>query len=329
MLVLSASEQKKALTMREAMHAVGTALIASSLGQTVTPIRTNIPISNRGSALFMPSLVESSRALGVKFVSVIPGNKALGKKTIYGVMVLADVQTAEPLALVEASYLTKLRTGAVVGLATNYLARKESTVLGVIGTGAQARGIIEAICTVRDIHEIRLYNRSIDKARELEIELLLQKYGRIPSVHVVRYPKDAVKGVDIIVTATNSEKPVFTIDDLDAHVHINAIGSYRPDMQELPAELFDLRPKVVVESIHAAYEETGDFIIPKQQARFKEEDIYAELGDIVRGNQSGRVSSDEITVFKSVGLASMDVVIGQVLYERAIELNLGHIVCLE
>jgi len=329
MLVLSAEDQKRALTMREAIDAVATALIEVSSGRTNTPIRTSVPVpSVDGTALFMPSLVESAGGLGVKFVSVFPGNKQLGKKTIHGVMVLADVQTAEPLALLEASYLTVLRTGAASGLATQYLASENAKVLGVIGTGAQSRGAISAVCTARDIQEIRLFNRNPEKAVRLAEELEELMDGRFPSVVVVNSPEEAVEGADVLVTATNAAQPVFKPSALSPGIHINAIGSFRPDMQELPTEAFVRSSKVVVESREAALEETGDLLIPIQQGTFSEQGIYAELGEIVQGLKAPRENAEEITIFKSVGLAAMDVVVGKFLYDRALQLGLGQTVLL-
>jgi ornithine cyclodeaminase len=324
MLILSAEDQKKALTMSEAIDAVGFALVEVSAGRAITPIRTALPVQGvEGVSLFMPSLVEAASGLGVKFVSVFPHNKKLGKKTIYGVMVLADVETSEPLALLEASYLTVLRTGAASGLATRYLARQDAKVLGVIGTGAQSRGIISAIQEVRSIEEIRLFNRTPEKARMLADEIMELKGERNRTVRVVDSEEQAVDGADIIVTATNSMSPVFNAEHIGSGVHVNAVGSFRPDMQELPAELFSKKPKVVVESVEAALEETGDLMIPIERGMFSKSKFHAELGELVAGSKMGRENDNELTIFKSVGLAAMDVVVGRAIYDRAVALKLG------
>jgi ornithine cyclodeaminase len=326
MLILSAEDQQKALTMSEAIDAVGTALVEVSAGRAITPIRTAVPVRGaEGVSLFMPSLVEAAAGLGVKFVSVFPHNKKRGKKTIYGVLVLADVETAEPLALLEASYLTVLRTGAASGLATRYLARQDAKVLGVIGTGAQSRGIISAIQEVRSIEEIRLYNRTPGKANILAEEL--GGKGNL-SIRVVDSEEQAVAGADIIATATNSMSPVFSAEHIGSGVHVNAVGSFRPDMQELPSGLFVRKPKVVVESIEAALEETGDLLVPIEQGLFSSSEFHAELGELVQGKKKGRENEEELTIFKSVGLAAMDVVVGRAMYDRALALNLGQHVSL-
>jgi ornithine cyclodeaminase len=322
MLIISEEDIKKAVTMADVMRAVETALIEYSSGRTVTPVRTAITTAQaEGTALFMPSLVESTGSLGVKFVSVFPKNK---HKTIYGVMILADVNTGEPLALLESSYLTVLRTGAASGLATKYLARKDANLLTVIGTGRQSRGLIEAILQVRPmIGEIRLVNRTMEKAIQLARELKEQFSTSCPEIVVADDANEAVRNADIIVTATTSDVPVFSAENVGAGVHINGVGSFKPSMQELPTHILLRAAKVAVESREAALEECGDLIIPIEQGLYKGEDLYGELGDILAGAKAGRETSDEITIFKSVGLAAMDVVVAKMIYEKMMEYGHG------
>ncbi|UFJ39553.1 NAD(P)-binding domain-containing protein [Brevibacillus humidisoli] len=327
MLVLSAADLRQLITMEEAIQAVAVALRESSAGRAVVPIRTAIPVSQaNGTSLFMPALVQATDSLGGKFVSVFPMNKGKGKETIYGVMILSDVDTGEPLALLEASQLTILRTGAAAGLATRHLARTDASVLGVIGTGAQATGVIEAILAVRPLREIRLYNRTPAKAEELAGRLRQQVTG--VRLEVVAEADRAVAGADIVVTATNHATPVFSAEVVSAGTHINAIGSFRPEMQELPTEIIAGADKVVVESREAALEETGDLIVPIEQGVFTSQQLHAELGEIVAGTRAGRERDQELTVFKSVGLAAMDVVVARQIYERAREREIGQRVVL-
>ncbi|WHY94240.1 NAD(P)-binding domain-containing protein [Neobacillus cucumis] len=322
MLVISEEEIKKAIAMEDVMKAVEVALVEYSEGRTVTPVRTAINTSQtEGTALFMPSLVESGGGLGVKFVSVFPKNK---DKTIYGVMVLSDVETGEPLALMESSSLTVLRTGAASGLATKYLAKENALVLGVIGTGSQARGLIEAILHVRpSIREIRLYNRTKSKASVLAEELKARYQDQCPEIFIADEADEAVYGADIIVTATTSERPVFSAESVALGVHINGVGSFKPSMQEIPTEIITSAAKVVVEAKEAALEECGDLINPIEAGLFQADDLYGELGEIINGMRSGRESNEEITVFKSVGLAAMDVVVAKAIYDKALELGIG------
>lgn len=324
MIVISEELQRKVFSIEDAMEAVKTALGLYSEGKAVAPVRMAIPTSGRpGTALFMPSLVESVGGLGVKFVSVFPENKAAGKKTIHGVMILSDVETGEPLALLEASYLTMLRTGAASGVATNYLARKDSRVLGVIGTGGQSRRLIDAVMAVRDISEIRLYNRTKGKALQLAEELKRQLSSRCPLIKVVDSGDEAAYGADIIVTATNSATPVLSREAVSSGAHINGVGSFRPAMQEIPSSVVRDADKIVVESREAAIEESGDLVIPIRDGIVGRDPIHAELGEIIGGTKPGRELDEEITFFKSVGLAAMDVVVARMIYDKVIQMGLG------
>lgn len=324
MIIISEADQKRAVSMVEAMDAVRTALRLYSEGKAVTPVRMAIPTSGRaGTALFMPSLVESVGGLGLKFVSVFPENKLVGKKTIHGVMILSDVETGEPLALLEASYLTMLRTGAASGVATDYLAKKGSGVLGVIGTGGQARGLIDAVIAVREIQELRLYNRTKNKAMQLAEALKQQHLSRCPTIKVADSGDEAADGADIIVTATNSATPVLSREAVSSGAHINGVGSFRPTMQEIPSSVVGDADKIVVESWEAAMEESGDLVIPIRDGIVERDPIHAELGEIIGGTKPGRESDEEITFFKSVGLAAMDVVVARMIYDKAIQMGLG------
>jgi ornithine cyclodeaminase len=324
MRILTARDQRRLLTMPEAMDAVALALSEFSAGQADVPIRTAIPVpGTAGTSLFMPALVERAGGLGVKFVSVFPHNRELGKQTIYGTVVLADVQTAEPYALLEASYLTALRTGAGSGLAAKLLSRPESQVLGLIGAGGQGAMQLRGIMAVRAVREVRLYDRHPDRAYRLAQELSDEYAARRTRFMVCLTPEDTVRGADMIVTATNSLSPVFPADLVAPGVHVTAIGSYRPGMQELPTGLISPQVKVVVDSREAALEESGDLVIPIRNGLFSPDDIHAELGELVLGKRPGRERPDEVTVYKSVGLAVMDMVVGRVMYERAVELGVG------
>jgi ornithine cyclodeaminase len=332
-LAISAQVQEKLVTMQEAIEGVAVALSEYSCGRTQSPVRLAIPVGQgeagqKGVSLFMPSYVEAAGSLGIKMVSVFPGNKQSGRQTIYGLLLLADPATGEPLAVLEASRLTVLRTGAAAGLATRLLARETAAELAVIGTGAQARGAVEAVLAVRPIKRIRLYNRTKEKAASFAREIAALLGPGHPELTIVDAADEAVKNADIIVTATNSAAPVFSAEALSPGVHVNAIGSFRPDMQELPGGLIAAADKVAVESREAALEETGDLLIPIRQGLFQPERIHAELGEIAAGLKPGREREGEITVFKSVGLAAMDMVIARLLYDRAVETGAGQLVSL-
>jgi len=320
MLVINAEDQKSLIEMNEVIEYAANALKEFSASRTVTPIRAVLPFfDSKNTALVMPSVAEGLGTVGLKVVTVAPNNTKVGKKTINGLVMLLDFETGEPLALLEGSYLTMVRTGALSGVATKYLARKDSTTLCVIGTGGQSEGLVEAVLAVRDIEKIIVTNRTEQKAVNFA-EYIMEKYSKY--VQVYTDPNEAVREADIIVTATNSSSPVFT-ESLKPGVHVNAIGSFKPTMQELPSHIISLADKVVVESKEAALEETGDLQIPIREGVFKEGGIYAELGQIVSGELKGRENDKEITVFKSVGLAVVDIVTAIYVYKKAIQNGVG------
>ncbi|MBG9773633.1 ornithine cyclodeaminase family protein [Brevibacillus laterosporus] len=324
MLILRQQEVKQLLSMKEAIEAVKNSLIEFSNNRTVNPIRLSVPVKQgNGTALFMPALVPAMESLGMKYVSVFPDNKTKGKSTITGLMILSDVKTGEPLMLLDASYLTIVRTGAASGLATQYLARQDASILGVIGTGAQSQGLISAMLAVRPLKEIRLYNRTQQKAEQCKAELQQSPQGRDLLIQVVPEANQAVVGADIVITATNAMKPVFSADAISAGIHINAVGSFQPNMQEIPTEVVTKASKVIVEAREAALEETGDLLLPIQEGIFSSQHVHAELGEIAAGQKPGREKADEITLFKSVGLAVMDVVLAQAMYKKAKQAGVG------
>ncbi|OWT51996.1 ornithine cyclodeaminase family protein [Bacillus sp. K2I17] len=321
MLVISANEQRNLVNMNEVIEYAALALKEFSAERTITPIRGSLPFANeKNTALIMPSVAEGLEALGLKVVTVVPENKKIGKKTINGIVMLSDFQTGEPLALLEGSYLTMIRTGALSGVATKHLARHNAKTLCIIGTGEQAKGIAESVFAVRDIEKVILYNRTEEKAYAF-LQYIKERFNKPAYVHT--NANEAISEADIIVTTTNASTPVFS-EKLQKGVHVNAVGSFRPSMQELPSHAIAGANKVVVESKEAALEETGDLQVPIQEGLFEASDIYAELGQIISGEKPGRESDEEITIFKSVGLAVVDIVVAKYLYEKAVEHGVGN-----
>jgi len=320
MLVINAEEQSSLVDINEIMECVEVALKEFSAQRTITPIRAALPFDQgHNTALIMPSVAEELSSIGLKVVTVAPQNKELGKKTITGIVMLSDFKTGEPVALLEGSYLTMIRTGALSGVATKYLARENAKKLCIIGTGEQAKGLVEVMLAVRNIDEIMLFNRSEQKAHDFA-DYIKNKFNK--KVQVYTDANEAVSAADIIVTTTNSSTPVFSAK-LKPGVHVNAVGSFRPTMQELPSHAVASAQKVVVESREAALEETGDLITPIHEGVFNASDIFAELGQIAAGDLQGRASNEEITVFKSVGLAVVDIVVAKYFYDKAIKQNIG------
>ncbi|MEN2974801.1 MAG: hypothetical protein ABDH32_04390 [Candidatus Caldarchaeales archaeon] len=303
MIYLSERDVERILKMRDVIDAVEEAFRSLANGRAVLPLRTRIRSSTYdGDILSMPCLIEDFKLYTNKIVSVYPRNSELGLPTIHALIIAVDAVRGVPVGIVEAGYLTALRTGGVSGVASKYLSREDSKILAVIGCGYQARTQAIAIREVREIEKIYAYDIIADKAVKFAGEMR-DRLGL--EVEVVDSSREAVERADIIVTATTSKTPVIKREWLKLGAHINAIGAYTPDMRELDTETI-LDAKVVVDLKEAALSEAGDIIIPIREGRYSEDRIYAELGEIVSKVKPGRTSSEEITVFKSVGLAVQD-----------------------
>lgn len=315
MLVINEQDQQQLLNMKEVIDEVAHALKAFSEGKTETPLRYVLPFNNENKYLVMPALSDELKIVGIKTVTFAPENPEKGKKTITGSVLLSDYETGETLAVLDGNYLTKIRTGAISGVATKYLAREEAKTLCVIGAGDQAQGLVAAVMAVRNIDTVHFSSRTKEKANQFA-DTVAKKYH--VTTKVFNVADDAMEKADIIVTATNSSYPVYS-RSLKPGVHLNAVGSFKPDMQELPSESMLVANKIVVESVESAMEETGDLKVPQDEGLITVNSLYGELGDIVAGNILGREDNKEVTLFKSVGLAIIDIVVAHYFYKKALK----------
>uniref|UniRef100_A0A831TD65 Delta(1)-pyrroline-2-carboxylate reductase n=1 Tax=Thermorudis peleae TaxID=1382356 RepID=A0A831TD65_9BACT len=309
MLALSRQDVYQLVPMRTAIELMKQVFRDLSAGQTVSPLRTPIEVPDvSGVTLFMPAYVPSAPGLGVKVVSVFPNNRALRKPTIHAIVVLVDTTTGEPVAVLDGTYLTALRTGAASGAATDLLARPDARVLTCIGAGAQGPTQAWAVTCVRPIETIYVYDINQDAVASFEQRLRQLEPSLAARVIPVGDLATALRESDVICTATTSRSPVFSDADLRPGVHINAIGAFTPEMQEIPPETV-ARAYVVVDSVEAALAEAGDLIKPLNEGLISRDHIKAELGQVVAGQAPGRTSTEQITFFKSVGNAVQDVIV--------------------
>ncbi|MBK7598757.1 MAG: ornithine cyclodeaminase family protein [Acidobacteria bacterium] len=306
MLFLSREDIISALPMSEAIEAVRAAFIELSSGTAEVPVRTALEIQKHdGVTLVMPGYLGGMDALAIKVVSVHKSNQALGLPVIHGLVIVIDPRTGEPLAMLEGSSLTAIRTGAASGLATDLLANPDASIVAIIGAGAQARAQLTAVCSVRQIRIARIFSRSPEKTDVFIDEMRNQPGSSIEFIHAAS-AAEAVRDADIVCAATTSSTPVFNGSDLKPGAHINGIGSFTPQMQEVDFTTLKRASKIVVDSHAAAMEEAGDLLIAIDQGIITRNDIYAEIGEIAAGRKKGRESRDEITFFKSVGNAALD-----------------------
>jgi ornithine cyclodeaminase len=271
----------------------------------------------------MPAYVhtEEADALAVKIVSIFPQNPARGLPYIQAAVVAFDAGSGHVSAMLEGSSLTAIRTGAGSGVAIDLLARKDSKVAAIFGAGVQGRTQLEAACAVRKIEKAWIYDSDANRAETLVKELAGK--GSLPTdLEPASSPRQAVQDADIICTATTSAHPVFADADLKPGAHISAIGSYTPEMAEVPPETI-LRAKVFVDSRSAVLAEAGDLIQPIRNGLIAEAHVRAELGEIILGRKAGRGSDSEITYFKSVGVAVQDAIAAQLALKNARAMGLG------
>lgn len=317
--------------MAEAITGVKDAFTQLTARQAEMPLRERVEVVTVsgemvGTVLVMPAHLRQSQALAVKVVSVFQNNLAANLPLIHGVVMVLEAKTGIPLALLEGGAVTAIRTGAGSGAATDLLARSDAAIVAIIGSGVQARTQLEAVCNVRAIQEVRVYSPTTGHAELFAAEM--RGLDPIPRrVFAVDSAEKAVTGADIVCTATTSSQPVFLGTWLKPGAHVNGIGSYTPTMQELDTETI-LRSRVVVDSKVAALSETGDLRIPIQHGLMTEAHIHAELGEILLALKAGRTEPDQITCYKSVGVAVQDASAAQIAYSNALIHHLGTVVAL-
>ncbi|MDR0880307.1 MAG: ornithine cyclodeaminase family protein [Clostridioides sp.] len=324
MLLLNKEDIKKVFTMRDAIEADKEAFRLYTENKTVTPIRTNIQAEKQGgSMLFMPGYVEDLDSAGVKIVSVFPENAKKGLPVTPATVLLLDGITGEVCAILDGTYITQLRTGAASGAAFDVLGKKDAKIGALIGTGGQAECQLEAMLTARDLVEVRVFNRNLEKAEAFaeEMESLARSYGA--KLIAVDSSDKAVDGADLVIAVTTSNTPVFDGNRLQRGTTISGVGSYMPNMQELDVTTLNRASKIFMESKEAVLSEAGDFITPIKNGTFKEEDITGELGGVINGSLEGREDDDEIILFKTVGIGVQDVVTAKKIYDKAKELGIG------
>jgi len=319
-LLLTDLDVKSVLTMDDALKVVEEGFKEYGLGRILMPVRVSLNIDKVGGWVgVMPVYMWKMEILTTKIVSSYPKNVDLGLPNIMGVLVYLNPKTGEPLALIDANFLTAIRTGAASGVATKYLARKDANIVGLLGSGNQAKTQLEAVYKTRNIEFVKVYSPNLNHRKKF-VEEMGEKLGL--KIVSVENPKDTVKDSDIVITATNSKKPVLDGRWLKNGVHINSIGAHTPNTRELD-NLTLKKSKIIVDSKNAALKETGDLVIPIRKKIISQKSIYAELGEIVLGRKKGRKFPEEITLFKSVGLAFEDAVVAKIVYEKAVKLGIG------
>ncbi len=320
LLYLSAADVRRALPMTDAISAMREAFAQLSDGRVTLPTRQCLAArEGHGDLLVMPCHCLALGMFSLKTITVFPDNPGRGLPAVQALVVLIDGASGAHLAVLDGASLTAIRTGAASGLATDLLARRDAAAVAVFGAGVQARTQLEAVCRVRAIRRASVYDADPAAADRFAAEM-----SRCLGLPVTRAgtPERNLAGADVVCTATSSCRPVFADGESALGAHVNAVGAYRPDAAEIPAAVV-CRARVVVDHRAAALAEAGDLVQPLQQGLIERSHFGTELGEVVLGRSPGRRRADEITLFKSVGVAIQDLYAAARALENARRLGLG------
>ena len=320
-LFLNSSEIKTLLPMSECIELMATALTDLSRGEFHLPLRMIVrPPDARGLMAMMPAYRGGRRkSYGLKALCFFHDNPSINKDAHQGCVLLSSGETGELLAIMNATTITALRTAAVSAVATRALARDDASTLAIIGAGVQARQHLLALAQVRKIKHARVFSPTPSHTKLLAEEM--QNSLPFP-VEPVASAQLALANADLIVTATNSRQPVVARTWIANGAHINAIGTYSPQSREIDSETM-AAARIFTDRRESALNEAGDYLLAVQEGAISADSIIAEVGEVLLGNKEGRTSDNEITLFKSLGLAIEDMACAEYLYQKAKSKNLG------
>ena len=316
MLVLSEADVAAVLPMADAIRAVESALRAQADGKVHQPVRVAIRAS-AGMFGSMPCAIEGT-GLGAKLVTFYPSNAQRGLHTHHAAIVLFEPQTGAPIALVDGRLITEMRTAATSAIATRWLAAEGAGVVAILGTGVQARSHVAALAEVGAIRELRVWGRTPERAG-----LLASRAAQLGiAAKTVTSVADAARGAQIICTLTPAQAPILDSFDVEPGTHINAVGSSASHMQELATALVG-RSRLFVDTIEGALTEAGDILAAIAEGALPPKPDLVRLCDVVAGLHPGRTGRDDVTIFKSLGMAIEDIACAALVYDRAKAKGLG------
>jgi ornithine cyclodeaminase len=320
-LILDSPRIRELLPMADCIELMADALSALARDEVHQPLRTIIrPPDARGLLGLMSAYRGGERgAFGLKAICVFPDNPAHGKDAHQGAVMLFSRDTGELLALMNASEITAIRTAAVSAVATRLLAREDAHELALIGAGVQARTHLAALACVRSIKHVRVAARNLEHSQRYAAEM--QRKVSF-SVEAVETNEEAVRGADLIVTATSSLEPVIKRDWISPGAHVNAIGTHSPNSREIDSATM-AAARIFVDRRESALNESGDYLLAAKEGVIGPDNIAGEIGELLIGRKLGRTSISEITLFKSLGLAIEDVACAEYIYRKAQAQNAG------
>ncbi|HEX6573930.1 MAG TPA: ornithine cyclodeaminase family protein [Gemmatimonadaceae bacterium] len=322
-LIINGREVRELLPMGECIDAMAEALSALARGDAILPLRPILWLPEKVGALgMMPAYLGNIQSVGLKVVTVFPGNHGTKYDSHQGAVLLFETQHGQLLSIMDASSITAIRTAAVSGLATKLLGRDDAHSVAILGSGVQARTHLEAMLAVRDITSVRVWSRNPDHATKFADR---ESRSRSIEVTAAGSAEEAVDGADIICTTTSSREPVLQGSWIKPGAHINAVGSSVAFARELDTAAVT-NARLYVDRRESTLNESGDFIIAKKEGAIDDNHIVGEIGDILIGKVAARGSTHEITLFKSLGLAVEDLAAANHIYRRATQTGAGTLV---
>jgi ornithine cyclodeaminase len=310
-LVLSHDDVTRLLTMDACIEVMADALRTTSRGGAVLPLRSVVWMPDRAGMIgLMPGFLEAPVSLGLKVVSIFPGNHGTGFDSHQGVVMLFDTRHGSPKAILDASSITAIRTAAVSGVATRALAREDAGDLALLGSGVQAATHLAAMRAVRKLRRVRVWSRNLANARRFAEKAPI-------AVEVAATVREAVNGADLICTTTAAREPVLEGAWLAPGAHINAVGACFAATRELDTAAV-ARSRLIVDRKESTLAESGDFLLARAEGAIGDDHIAGELGALLLGEVAGRRSNDEITLFKSLGIAIEDLAAAHYVYSQAV-----------
>ncbi len=320
--LINQSDVRRVLSMTACIAVMREALSSLSRGDATSPLRWVMMLPDGQSAFaMMPAYAggEEQRIVGAKVITAFNANHGTPYDSHQGVVLLFEAEHGQLVAIVDATAITTVRTAAVSAVATDALAREGAAVLAILGAGVQARSHVEAMCSVRPVREIRIWSRSTEHARTLAAGAARECPAEI---RVAPTAALAVRGADVVCTTTSSRNPVLEGAWLSPGAHVNAVGACVPFARELDTTAVT-RARLYVDRRESALREPGDILEPLKEGAITAGDIVAELGDVLTGRAAGRKSPDEITLFKSLGLAIEDLAAAAYVHRIALAEQIG------
>jgi len=321
-ILLTRENVQELLDMKSTIEILEKAFAELAAGNVDMPQRTPIKSADPpGVSLFMPASIPSIGSLGAKVVSVYGGNPAnFDLPAVLGTIILLDPKTGDTLCIMEGGFLTAMRTGGVSGVATKYLARRDSKVHTLFGSGVQAKTQAWAVAEAAELEKCLVYSLDPPEQRKVFCDMVAA-VTKVPT-EPIDDPRAAVEQADILTLATSAKDPVIRGAWVKPGTHINGIGSHAPSMRELDTDTV-AKSKVICDSKAACQAEAGDLMIPADNDNWHWKHVHGDLGEVIRGDISGRMADDEITLFKSVGLAIQDMSTAYHVYSQAVERGVG------